>query len=139
LDDRRVAARIRLVDEHVRAENAHELDRLMETFGAEPTFDLNHDRISGHGGIHSFYADLMKGFPDFNIEVKHRHICEEGIVLEVVIRGTHQNTWNGVPPAGRRIEVPVCAVFPFDAQERLAGERVYFDAGLMLRQMSGQA
>jgi steroid delta-isomerase-like uncharacterized protein len=135
LDDSRTAARIRLVDEHVRAENAHDLDDLMRTFGAAPTFDVNRDHIDGHDGVHAFYAELIRGFPDLRIDVKHRHVAADAVVLEVVVTGTHQHTWNGVPPRGGRIELPVCAVFPFDAEERLAGERVYFDMALMLRQM----
>ncbi len=135
VDERRIAARIKLVEQHVRLENAHDLEPLMETFGQAPTFDLNHDRIDGHTAIHAFYAGIMEGFPDFHAEVKHRHVGDEAIVMEVVITGTHRKTWNGIPPAGRTIEVPVCVVFPFDADERLAGERIYFDMALMLQQL----
>jgi steroid delta-isomerase-like uncharacterized protein len=134
LDDARMAARIKLVEEHIRLENAQELDSLMTTFGAAPTFDLNRDRISGHDGIHAFYGELMRGFPDFHIDVVHQHVSDQAIIVEVLVTGTHQNSWSGIPPTGRRIEVPVCVAFPFDADERLGGERVYFDMALWLRQ-----
>jgi hypothetical protein len=38
MDESRLAARIKLVDEHVRAENEHELDGTMATMNEAPTF-----------------------------------------------------------------------------------------------------
>jgi hypothetical protein len=40
MDERRMAARINLVDEHVRAENNHELDGTMATLNETPLFKL---------------------------------------------------------------------------------------------------
>jgi hypothetical protein len=37
------------------------------------------------------------------------------------------------------VDFPLAAVFTFDDQERLAGERIYFDTALMLAQMRGEA
>ena len=53
----------------------------------------------------------------------------------MVLGGTHTGTWNGIAPTGRRFEIPVCAVFSFDANDRIIGERGYFDTALMLRQL----
>jgi hypothetical protein len=32
-------------------------------------------------------------------------------------------TWRGIPPTGRRIEIPACAVSVFDAHDTMAAER----------------
>ena len=35
----------------------------------------------------------------------------------------------------RRVEFPLCGVYAFDADDRLAGERIYYDRGTVLRQL----
>jgi len=52
-----------------------------------------------------------------------------------MIRGTHLGEWRGLPATGRRVEVPLCGVYTFDADDRLAGERIYYDRGTVLRQL----
>lgn len=52
------------------------------------------------------------------------------------IRGTHLGIWRGgLPATGRRVEFPLCGVFTFDAEDRLAGERIYYDRATVLRQL----
>jgi len=67
--------------------------------------------------------------------VRHRHVTDEAILVEVVIRGTHLGGWRGLPPTGRRVEFPLCGVYTFDAEDRLAGEKIYYDRGTVLRQL----
>jgi len=55
--------------------------------------------------------------------------------VEMVLSGTHSGTWFGIPPTGRRFELPACAVFIFDEDDKIAGERGYFDSALLLRQL----
>ncbi len=82
-----------------------------------------------------FYGQLMNALPDLEIAVQRRHIEEGAILVEVVIRGTHLGDWRGLPATGRRIEFPLCGVYTFDAEDRLAGERIYYDRGSVLRQL----
>jgi len=69
------------------------------------------------------------------IEVKHRHITPESVVLEVMIRGTHLGPWRGLAATGRRMEFPLCGIYSFDAEGKLASERIYYDRGTILRQL----
>ncbi len=85
--------------------------------------------------MRSYYTELMRALPDLAIEVKHRHIASESMELEVTIRGTHLGPWRGLPATGRRMEFPLCAVYAFDADDKLAGERIYYDRGAVLRQL----
>jgi hypothetical protein len=57
------------------------------------------------------------------------------VVLEVVIRGQHLGPWRGLPATGAQIELPLCGIFTFDSDERLAGERIYYDRATLLRQL----
>src|SRR4030095_4087903 len=133
----RVQARIAVVDEHIRCENRHDLDALMATFGTEARYDDEPwgDHRIGRDGVRSYYNELMHALPDLAIEVTHRHVASESLVLEVTIRGTHLGSWRGLPATGRRMEFSLCGVFTFDADDRLAGERVYYDRGAVLGQL----
>ena len=77
----------------------------------------------------------MKALPDLEIAVQRRHMAEDAILVEVVVRGTHLGGWRGLPATGRRVEFPLCGVYTFDADDRLAGERIYYDRGSVLRQL----
>jgi hypothetical protein len=52
-----------------------------------------------------------------------------------MIRGTHLGGWSGLPATGRRVDFPLCGVYTFDSDDRLAGERIYYDRGTVLRQL----
>lgn len=133
----RTEARVAVVEEHVRCENRHDLEAVMATFGAKARYDDEPwgDHRIGRDGVRSYYTDLLRSLPDLSIEVRHRHVAADSIVLEVTIRGTHLGPWRGLPGTGRPLEFPVCAVYTFDADDRLAGERIYYDRGTVLRQL----
>jgi steroid delta-isomerase-like uncharacterized protein len=139
LDEARRRARIALVEEHIRVESAGDMDKLMATMGRDPTFVLNANVIRGRDGVHGFYAALLRGFPDLHIETKHLHASDDAVTVEVQITGTHREEWLGIPALGNRVDFPLAAVFTFDADERLDGERIYYDSALMLAQMRGEA
>lgn len=130
-------SRIAVVEEHVRCENRHDLDAVMGTFGPDARYEDQPwgDQRTGHDGVRSYYIELLRALPDLSIEVRHRHVASNGIVLEVTIRGTHLGPWRGLPATGRSLEFPLCAVYTFDAEDRLAGERIYYDRGVVLGQL----
>jgi steroid delta-isomerase-like uncharacterized protein len=137
MEQTRAARRLQRVEQHVSLENAHDLDGLMSTFGATGFYDDEpwSEHHQGLDAVRSYYSDLLRAAPDFRIDVKERHVTEEAIVLEVRLSGTHAGTWRGLPATGRRFDFPLCAVFTFDAEDRLAGERIYYDRATVLRQM----
>jgi steroid delta-isomerase-like uncharacterized protein len=137
LEAERIQARMAVVDEHVRCENRHDLDAVMATFGMDARYDDEPwgDHRTGRDGVRSYYTELMRALPDLAIEVKQRHVASESLVLEVTIRGTHLGPWRGLPATGRRMEFPLCGVYAFDADDRLAGERIYYDRGAVLAQL----
>jgi steroid delta-isomerase-like uncharacterized protein len=133
----RVATRIALVEHHIRLENAHDLEGVLGTFGQSARYDDEAwgERFLGPTGVRQFYQQLMQALPDLVIDVQHCYVTEEAIVVEVVIRGTHLGGWRGLPATGRRIEFPLCGVYTFDSEDRLAGEKIYYDRGTVLRQL----
>jgi steroid delta-isomerase-like uncharacterized protein len=131
----RRAARIQAVREHFRIENTHDLDAVMDTFGSQTNFLANNVLHAGQEAVRAFYGEFFRGFPDLRFDIKHLHVGDEVIPVELVLSGTHTGTWFGMPPIGRRFELPACAVYIFDEHDKIAGERGYFDSALMLRQL----
>lgn len=93
-----------MVEQHVRLENAHDLEGALRTFGAAARYDDapwdEHDE--GQDGVRHFYEQPMQALPDLEIDIQRRHVTDEAIVLEVIIRGTHFGGWRGLPATGRR-------------------------------------
>jgi steroid delta-isomerase-like uncharacterized protein len=131
------SSRIALVEEHIRLENAHDLEGVLKTFGGASRYDDEAwgEHYEGGDGVRRFYQQLMSALPDLEIEVQRRHITEDAILVEVMIRGTHLGEWRGLPATGRRVEFPLCGVYTFDSEDRLAGEKIYYDRATVLRQV----
>jgi steroid delta-isomerase-like uncharacterized protein len=131
------AARIAIVEQHVRLENAHDLEGVLATFGDKAHYDDEawSEHYEGAEGVRQFYEQLMKALPDLKIEIQHRHVTDDAVVLEVMIRGTHLGAWRGLPATGRRVDLPLCGVYTFDSNDRLSGEKIYYDRGTVLRQL----
>jgi len=130
-------SRVAIVEQHVLSENRHDLDAVMATFGSHARYDDEPwcDRREGRAEVRAYYAELMRALPDLSIDVVRRHVSSDCVILEVDIRGTHDGAWRGLPPTGRDVHFPLCGIFTFDADCRLAGERIYYDRSTVLRQL----
>ncbi|HKD04404.1 MAG TPA: ester cyclase [Bryobacteraceae bacterium] len=131
------ATRLRIVDDHIRFECAHELDSLIGTFGSEPEW---HNRaadevLNGHHLIRGFYSDLFRGFPDFWLDVEQRRVAQDAVVVEGMLGGTHTGEWMGIQPTRKPVAIPFCAIFTFDGDDRLKSEIVYYDRLALLSQL----
>jgi steroid delta-isomerase-like uncharacterized protein len=133
----RISARIALVEQHMRLENEHDLEGVLRTFGPTARYDDEPwaEHFQGLDGVRSFYQQLMLALPDLQIDVQRRHVTDDAILVEVIIRGTHLGGWRGLPPTGRKVECPLLGIYTFDSNDRLAGEKIYYDRGTVLRQL----
>lgn len=137
LNDDRLIVRSRLVEEHVRFENLHDLDGILGTFGTDARYDDEpwEDHRVGRDEVRSYYSQLIEVAPDFHIEVLRRHVTDEVVILEVVISGTHTGGWRGLPGTGSPFRFPLCAIYSFDQNDKLCGEKIYYDRATVLRQL----
>jgi steroid delta-isomerase-like uncharacterized protein len=133
----RESARIAVVEQHIRLENEHDLEGVLRTFGNAARYDDEPwgEHYEGRNGVRQFYEQLMKALPDLEIEIQRRHVSLDAILVEAIIRGTHLGGWRGLPATGRRVEFPLCGVYTFDGDDHLAGEKIYYDRGTVLRQL----
>ncbi len=110
----------------------------MATFGANARYDDEpwRDYRLGPDAVRAYYSELLTSMPELAIDIRRRHVAADAIVLEVAIRGTHLGVWRGgLPATGRRLDFPLCGIFTFDAEDRLAGERIHYDRGTVMRQL----
>jgi steroid delta-isomerase-like uncharacterized protein len=132
-------SRLKLVDEHIRAENDHDLDAIMATFGQNAKFDLNGTALNDRESIRGMYGMFGFGgqgsFSDLKAEAWHVHVGETSIIVELLLSGKHTAEFQGIPATNRGFSIPACAIFDFDDEGTLAGERVYFDGASMLQQL----
>jgi steroid delta-isomerase-like uncharacterized protein len=133
----RTNARLQLVEEHVRLENLHDLDGILGTFGPDACYDDEPwgDHRIGRDQVRLYYKEMLAATADFRIDVRNRYATDEAVILEVMISGTHTGAWKGLPPTGKPVSFPLCGIFTFDSQDRILGEKIYYDRASVLRQL----
>ena len=129
--------RLAIVEQHVRLENAHDLEGVIQTFGKMARYDDEpwNQHYEGREQVRQFYGQIMAALPDLSVEIIPQHVAEETVILEVVIRGTHMGAWRGLPATGKHVEFPLCGLYTFSSDDRLAGEKIYYDRATVLRQL----
>lgn len=132
----RPEARLAPVEEHVRAENRHDLEGILRTFGRSARYhdEAWGDHFAGPDGVRAWYRSLLSAIPDLHVELAERHVTAQSVILEVWVRGTHQGALYGLPGTGRRVEFPAVAIYSFDEAGLIAGERIYYDRATPLGQ-----
>jgi ketosteroid isomerase-like protein len=118
-------ARLATVEEHVRGENARDMDVVMGTFSASDHASVVYNGIptTGHAKIRRSYEIRLNALPDFRFEVKQRHVSADSLIAEHVLHFTNKK--------GQPVEVPMCIVYCFDEAGKLSEERVYIDEARM--------
>ena len=90
-------ARARMLEEHLRAENAHDVGRIMNTFSQSAKFTLNGNTYGGHNLIriaHERFGFSEGGsFSDLRIAEQRRYASDSAIILEQTVSGKHTGTW----------------------------------------------
>ena len=55
--------------------------------------------------VTSQFAPLISGFPDWHWEIRHIVVDSDYIAVHFTVTGTHQGTFQGIEPTGRRVTV----------------------------------
>ena len=122
-----------IVKQHAGAENRHDVEATIATFH-HPRYEVNGQPSDGTEAVRELLQGLMDGFPDLHADIGKMRHADDAVFSEVLITGTNDGEWAGIPPTGRRIEVPAVGIFDFDA-DRLLCEKVYFDMATVMRQL----
>jgi steroid delta-isomerase-like uncharacterized protein len=137
LTDALRSAREATVREHMESENRHDFDTTIATFD-HPRYELiaTGDVHDGEAEVRAYFDETRTAFPDQTNEPLEFHHSDRAVVVEFMLRGTHEGPLRGLPPTGRAFECRMCALFLFDeGGDRIVGERVYFDQATIMRQL----
>ena len=124
-----------IVVEHMESENRHEFEVTLDTFD-HPRYELvgTGDVYDGPDEVAAYFEETRTAFPDQRNELISMHHSDDAVIVEAMLYGTHGGPFRGLPATGRKFEMRFCAMFVFE-ENRLVCERVYFDAGTILRQL----
>ena len=130
------AQREAIVREHMESENRQDFDATMRTF-SHPRYELiaTGEVFDGPEEVARYYRGSRAAFPDQRNEVRTIHHANGAVIVEFDLLGTNTGPLRGMPPTGREFRCPMIAVFEFD-DTGIVCERVYFDSGSILRQIS---
>jgi hypothetical protein len=113
--------RLATVEDHVRGENARDLDVIMGTFDDSEDVAVVYNGIptSGHRKIRRSYEVRLNALPDFRFVVKQRHFSANSLIAEHLLCFTNKQ--------GQPVEVPMCIIYCFNEAGKLSEERIYID------------
>jgi steroid delta-isomerase-like uncharacterized protein len=123
---------------HLAAENAQDLDALLEGM-TDDCFNRivpdPHPLYSGPEEVARRYRGLWATFPDLKVQMRRIvSVQQDTAVSEHTLSGTHLGSLFGVPGTGKHVEVETAVVWDV-VDGRIRGETVYFDVATMLRQI----
>ena len=119
------------------AQRRHDLPAVIACFGPEPMLEsAGGPRHAGVERVSQIFSDLLRAFPDLELQVVAEHESPQNVIVEYVMQGTHRQQWLGMAPRGRSLNLPVCAVFSFDKRGQLASQRLYLDRNLAIVQLT---
>ncbi|MDQ3758955.1 MAG: ester cyclase [Actinomycetota bacterium] len=129
------ARREAIVVEHMESENHHDYETTMGTFG-HPRYEIipTGDVWDGDEEVRRYFEDTRAAFPDQRNELIELHHADAGVIVEFMLKGTHEGPLRGIPATGKSFECRCTAFFLFDG-DSLVCERVYFDAATILSQL----
>jgi hypothetical protein len=132
------------VAEHIQHEQAKHWPEVYGTFTPNEE-DAYYDvvpfqtRFPKMQGVVDFYQTITKAFPDFQIIVHTENDLPGMSIREVQIEATHSGEYGGLEATGRRVSIPLIALFLFDKTTGyLNAERIYFDNNTILTQIRGE-
>ncbi|MBA2282322.1 MAG: ester cyclase [Acidimicrobiia bacterium] len=119
------------------SENDHDFDRTIATF-AHPRYELmaSGQVFDGEDEVRRYFVTSRSAFPDQHNENAVLHQLDAGVLAEFDLVGTHLGPLAGAEPTGRPFRARMAALFLFeDGGVGITCERVYYDAGTILRQL----
>lgn len=130
-------------DQHVQHEfEDKDVEATMRTMVPEPYVFNVPTAIGGVGGegVRRFYSRYFVGkMPaDTSVERISRTVGQDQVVDELILSFTHDIPLDymlpGVPPTGRKVELPHVVVMKFEG-DKVAHEHIYWDQGSLLVQV----
>ena len=91
--------------------NTGNVDELPELIA--PDYVEIHDNTTYPIGLEGAKAHVLGGretYPDLHLTVQRQIAEGDWVVTQIIAKGTHQGTWMGIKPTGRKVEFTVVNV-----------------------------
>jgi steroid delta-isomerase-like uncharacterized protein len=126
-----------VIARHVTAEHARRMEDTLATLAEDCMFE---DRtlgltLRGREGARRYYTMWWDAFANGVHVDDHRWTEDGGVVAEVRFQGVHSGPFLGIAPTGRQIDLPIVILVTGFRSGLMAGERIYWDVGTLLRQL----
>ena len=95
----------KVIVEHVDAENARDMPRVLATYGKDAVFEdvPGGTRFAGTDAIASNYAETFGAFPDLDRRITRLTTSDNACVAELTLTGSQTGVFRGCAPAWRRM------------------------------------
>ncbi|MDX2170682.1 MAG: nuclear transport factor 2 family protein [Deltaproteobacteria bacterium] len=128
------ARRRALVTAHYAAENAHDAERIMQTFSPDGVMRYNAHTFSDPDSIRQAHGYIGMtadpgAFDGLVTHIDQEHFSDNEIVIEGRLTGRHRAFFEGYAATGREVVLPFVAFYRFDAGGKLVNERVVMNLG----------
>jgi hypothetical protein len=122
-----------LVHAHMKAENGHDLDGIMQTFSDDGEMLYNGQSFRGESirQAHGYFgmSSARGAFAGLRVVPDQEHFTADEIVIEGRLCGKHVGEFLGFGPTDRDVELRYVAFYRFDDDGKLTSERVVMDLG----------
>lgn len=120
----------RLWQRHSIAEDRRDIDGLLATLAPDCVYEIVGTglRWEGHAGARAFYGELFAAFPDNRFALVDIVIGPQGVFEAVSLEATHEGVFAGLQPTGRKVQLELAILFPWDQGAGLfEGEQIFID------------
>lgn len=90
--------------------------------------------VRGPDGFKQNVAAARSAFPDWHLEILDQVAEGDKVVTRYVATGTHEGEMAGIPPTGKRVEVPGMGIDYFSGG-KMAESWEYYDVMGMMQQL----
>ena len=108
-EENNLAVMGRIYEEFINQGNVEVFDELVAQDVVE------HEEFPGiepnHEGVKQFFAMFRSAFPDLHFEVEEMFAAGDKVVARIVMHGTHEGEFMGMPPTGNKISVEAIDIF----------------------------
>ncbi|MCI0437641.1 MAG: ester cyclase [Chloroflexi bacterium] len=127
---------LRAVSDVLRYWNTQNVPGILTFYNEDIVWDnvAMEETYRGKAEVGRFLDSLMHAFPDLNFDVTHKIASDNQVSEQWHIRGTHLGAFMGIPPTGKRVDIPGISMVEM-RDGKFLRDQFYFDSGIVLRQM----
>lgn len=92
-------------------------------------------QLKSRNEFKDWVIDWAKAFSDGRISDPRYIDAGDTVIAEFTAEGTNDGPFGSFPPSGRRMSLPFCEIFKFDASGRLISGGIYYDQFTLLTQL----